>query len=83
MFYFADTNESPEQECLSVEAGDRNQDSDISDRSQSEDSTSSESVSVENNLKRDTFTNNKNKEPVQSSASEVFGRLWKKVRNET
>ena len=41
MLYFADTNESPEQECLSVKEGDRNQDSDISDRSQS---TSSESV---------------------------------------
>ena len=44
MLYFADTNESPEQECISVKEGDRNQDSDISDRSQSEDSTSSESV---------------------------------------
>ncbi|XP_022287285.2 uncharacterized protein LOC111100011 isoform X1 [Crassostrea virginica] len=40
-----DTNESPEQECLSVKKGDRNQDSVISDRSQSEDSTSSESDS--------------------------------------
>ena len=79
MIHFADTSESPEQECLSVKEGETNQDSDISNRRQSEDLTSSESVSVENNFKKQ----NKNKEPVQPSASEISGRLGKNVRNET
>lgn len=49
---FADTSKSPEQECLYVEEGEIKMVSDISNRSQLEDYTCLESVSLETILKQ-------------------------------
>ena len=81
LFKFVDTIESPEQKCLSVTLGENNRDSDISNRSQSEDFTSSEIVSKENNSKRDIDLHLILYLKEQYDASEMLGTFWK--NNET
>ena len=63
MIYFADT--SSEQECQNVKEEEINRESDISNRSQSEDFPSSESVSLEYNFRRDTSSYKSKKEKKQ------------------
>ena len=81
LFKIVDTNESPEQKCLSVKFGENNRDSDISNRSQSEDFTSSEIVSKEKISKRDIDLHLKLYFKKQYDVSELLGTFWK--NNET